>query len=101
MRPSGRRRSRPPTACRTPMVMATEKSEYTLRLEPKNDSGGLSEILMGVSRSSADIVWASVRDASGNLTTIRFSSMRKGVGLKDPVFIVQIPTGADVVELGQ
>jgi outer membrane lipoprotein carrier protein len=78
-----------------------ENNQYVLRLEPKGEAGGYSEILMGVDKTSADIVWVSVRDAANNLTTLRFSGMRKGVGLKDSLFQVQIPNGADVVELGQ
>ena len=82
-------------------LKTSEDSQYVLRLEPKGDSGGFSEILLGVGKSSADILWISVRDASSNLTTIRFSQIRKGVGLKDTLFNLQIPNGADVVELGQ
>jgi outer membrane lipoprotein carrier protein len=83
------------------VLKTTDENQYVLRLVPKGDSGGFGEILLGVSQNSADILWASVRDASGNLTTIRFSGMRKGMGLKDSLFILQIPNGADVVELGQ
>jgi outer membrane lipoprotein carrier protein len=82
-------------------LKATDEKQYTLRLEPKNDTGGFSEVLLGVGKPSYDILWVSVRDATGNLTTINFSSMRKGVGLKDSLFNLQIPAGADVVELGQ
>jgi outer membrane lipoprotein carrier protein len=82
-------------------LKTTDENQYVLRLVPKGDSGGFGEILLGVSKNSADILWASVRDASGNLTTIRFSGMRKGVGLKESLFTLQIPNGVDVVELGQ
>src|SRR5688572_32349071 len=82
-------------------LKATEENSYVLRLEPKGEAGGYSEILVGVSKSSSDILWVSVRDAVNNLTTLRFANMRKGVGLKDSLFQVQIPKGADVVELGQ
>ena len=85
----------------TPALKATDANDHVLRLEPKGEAGGFSEILLGVAKSSADIDWLSLRDAAGNLTTLRFSSMRKGVGLKDSLFQVQIPKGADVVELGQ
>ncbi len=79
----------------------SEETQYVLRLEPKGDAGGFSEIMLAVSKASADILWISVRDASSNLTTIRFSNIRKGVGLKDALFTLQIPNGVDVVELGQ
>jgi outer membrane lipoprotein carrier protein len=79
----------------------SDNTQYVLRLEPKGDSGGFSEILLAVGKSSADILWISIRDASSNLTTIRFSEIRKGVGLKDSLFTLQIPNGVDLVELGQ
>jgi outer membrane lipoprotein carrier protein len=82
-------------------LQATEQNQYILRLEPKGESGGFNEILVGVTKASSDISWVSVRDASGNLTTIRFSAMRKAVGLKDSLFQLDVPKGVDVVELGQ
>src|SRR5882724_3815919 len=65
------------------VLKATEESQYILRLEPKGESGGFSEILLGVAKNTSNIIWVSVRDATNNLTTIRLSGMRKGVGLKD------------------
>jgi outer membrane lipoprotein carrier protein len=82
-------------------LKSTEENNYVLRLEPKGEAGGFSEILLAVNKSSMDIIWVSIRDAAANLTTIRFSGMRKGVALNDSLFQVQIPKGADVVELGQ
>ena len=82
-------------------LKASEANQNILRLEPKGEAGGYSEILLGVSKATSDIQWVSVRDAANNLTTLRFANMRKGVGLKDSLFQVQIPKGADVVELGQ
>ena len=82
-------------------VKASDESQNVLRLEPKGEAGGHNEILVGASKASSDILWVSVRDAASNLTTLRFSAMRKGVGIKDSLFQVQIPNGADVVELGQ
>jgi outer membrane lipoprotein carrier protein len=85
----------------TATLKATEENNYVLRLEPKAEAGGFSEILLAVSKASSDIAWVSIRDAAANLTTIRFSGMRKGIALNDSLFQVQIPQGADVVELGQ
>jgi outer membrane lipoprotein-sorting protein len=82
-------------------LKASDESQNVLRLEPKGEAGGYSEILLGVSKSASDILWVSVRDAAGNLTTLRFSAMRKGVGVSDSLFQIKIPEGADVVELGQ
>ena len=63
-------------------LKASEDNQYVLRLEPKGEAGGFTEILLGVNKTSFDIVWVSVRDAASNLTTVRFSAMRKGVGVK-------------------
>lgn len=82
-------------------LKGTEDDHYVLRLEPKAEAGGFSEVLVGVSRSSSDIIWVSVRDAVGNVTTIRFSNMRKGVGVQESLFRLEVPAGADLVELGQ
>jgi len=78
-----------------------DENQFLLRLEPKGEAGGFSEIFAGVAKNSYDILWISVRDAAANLTTIRFSAMRKGVGVKDSLFTLQIPNGADIVELGR
>ncbi len=82
-------------------LKGSDENQFILRLEPKGEAGGFGEILAGVSKSSYDILSISVRDAAANLTTIRFSGMRKGAGVKDSVFTLQIPSGADIVELGQ
>jgi outer membrane lipoprotein carrier protein len=82
-------------------LKSSDDTQHVLRLEPKGEAGGYSEILVGTNRASSDIQWVSVRDAANNVTTLRFANMRKGVGLKDSLFEVQIPKGADIVELGQ
>jgi outer membrane lipoprotein carrier protein len=82
-------------------LKSSDESQNVLRLEPKGEAGGQNEILIGTSKATSDILWVSVRDAASNLTTLRFSAMRKGVGIKDSLFQVQIPNGADIVELGQ
>lgn len=82
-------------------LKASDAEQNVLRLEPKGEAGGYSEILLGVSKKGSDILWVSVRDAASNLTTLRFSGMRKGVGVNDSIFQIKIPAGADIVELGQ
>ena len=82
-------------------LKGTEENLYILRLEPKGEAGGYSEILLGVNKNTYDIQRVSVRDAAGNVTTLQFSAMRKGVGVKDGLFQFQVPAGADIVELGQ
>jgi outer membrane lipoprotein carrier protein len=82
-------------------LKGADENQHVLRLEPKGDLGGFSEVNVGVNRSTSDILWVSVRDAASNVTTIRFSGMRKGVGVQESLFRFQVPDGADVVELGQ
>lgn len=80
---------------------SAEKTEYALHLEPKGNTGEFSEIQIGVNSKTFDIMWARIRDAASNLTTIRFSGIKKDVGLSDSLFRLRIPDGMDVVELGQ
>jgi outer membrane lipoprotein carrier protein len=82
-------------------LKGTEENQYVLGLEPKGELGGFSEVLVAVGRSTSDIDWVSVRDAAANVTTIRFSGMRKGVGVQESLFRFQVPDGVDIVELGQ
>lgn len=82
-------------------LKSSDANQYVLRLEPKGEAGGFTEILLTVDKASFDIASVSVRDAASNLTSVRFSNMRKGVGLKDSLFEVEIPKGADIVELGK
>ncbi len=77
-----------------------EQGLYMLRLEPRGELGGFGEILLGVDAESFDIRSSRIRDAAGNVTMIRFAAMRKGTGLKDSLFRLQLPDGVDVVELG-
>lgn len=77
-----------------------EQGHYVLQLGPKGEMGGVGEIVLGVDRDTFNILWSRIRDAAGNVTTIRFSNMRRGVGLKDSLFRLQLPDGIDVVELG-
>lgn len=82
-------------------VKGVEEGHFVLQLETKGEWAGFSEILLGVDQKSYNIIWGRIRDAAGNITTIRFSDIRKGVGLKDSLFHLQIPEGADLLELGQ
>ena len=82
-------------------LKGSDNNAYTLRLEPKGEAGGYNEITMTVAKGSFDIQTVSVLDAAGNLTTLRFSGMRKGVGAQDSMFQFKAPAGVDVVELGQ
>jgi outer membrane lipoprotein carrier protein len=77
-----------------------EEGLYVLRLEPRGELGGFGEIHLAVDPETFNIHWSRIRDAAGNVTMIRFTQMRKGAGLKDSLFRLQLPEGVDVIELG-
>lgn len=77
-----------------------EQGHYVLQLGPKGEQGGVGDVLLGVERHTFDILWARIQDAAGNVTTVRFSSLRRGLGLKDSLFRLRVPDSVDVVELG-
>ena len=81
-------------------LKGVEQGNYVLQLGPKGGPGGVGEILLGVDRRSFDILWARIVDPAGNVTTVHFSGMKKGVGLKDSLFRLQVPDGVDLVEVG-
>lgn len=82
------------------LIKGLEQGLYLLRLEPRGELGGFGEILLSVDAESFNIRSSRIRDAAGNVTMIRFANMRKGTGLKDPLFRLQLPEGVDVIELG-
>jgi len=72
---------------------------YVLQLGPK-DGKGVDEVTLGVDRQNYLINWARIRDPAGNLTTVHFSNIRHGVGVNDSLFRMEVPQGADVVDVG-
>lgn len=81
-------------------LKSVEQGYYVLQLGSKREWGGVGKILLGIERNVFDILWARIWDGAGNITTIRFSGMRRGIGLKDSLFRLHLPDGVDVVELG-
>jgi outer membrane lipoprotein-sorting protein len=78
-----------------------EKGEHVLSLFPKGEEGGFGNLVLGVDPQSYDVIWAQIKDAVGGIISVRFSDIKRGVGLKDSLFRPEIPGGVDVVELGQ
>ncbi|HEY1266420.1 MAG TPA: outer membrane lipoprotein carrier protein LolA [Candidatus Binatia bacterium] len=77
-----------------------EGNLYVLQLGPKDGSIGGDEITLGVDKQNYQINWARIKDPGGNLTTVHFINMRRGVGVNDSIFRLQVPQGADVVDVG-
>jgi outer membrane lipoprotein carrier protein len=76
-----------------------EGNLYVVQLAPK-DGKGVDEVTLGVDQQNYQINWARIRDPAGNLTTVHFSNIRRGVGVSDSVFRADIPKGVDVVDVG-
>lgn len=77
-----------------------EGNLYVLQLGPKDGSKGVEEVTLGVDKQNYQINWARIKDPAGNLTTVHFSNIRRGVGVTDSIFRLQVPQGADVVDAG-
>ncbi len=81
-------------------LVNSEQQQYVVRLAPNETMGGMADLLLGIEVKEFDIHWVQIEDAVGNVTTIRFSEMQRGVGLKDSVFRLEIPDEVDIVEIG-
>lgn len=68
-----------------------------LRLQPRGDAD-LGTLVLTVDAATYDIVGAEVTDPIGNVTRLRFSDLRRNVGLTDGAFTFEAPPGVDVVE---
>jgi len=77
-----------------------EKGINVIQLTPKTELGQVGELLLGVDAKDSELQWVRIQDAVGNVTSVRFSSIQRGVGVKDSLFRAEIPQGAEVVELG-
>jgi len=77
-----------------------EKGVNVIQLTPKSELGQVGELLLGVDAKDSELQWVRIQDAVGNVTSVRFSSIQRGVGVKDSLFHAEIPKGAEVVELG-
>src|ERR1041384_6401616 len=77
-----------------------EGNLYVLQLGPKDGSKGVEEVTLGVDKQNYQINWARIKDPADNLTTVHFSNIRRGVGVSDSIFRLQVPQGADVVDAG-
>ena len=84
----------------TVVLKDSDENEYVLGLAPKGELEGVNDLILGVEREHFDILWARIEDWAGNVITVRFSDMKRGVGLPDSLFRLEVPDGVDVVELG-
>lgn len=70
---------------------------YYLMLFPKVENSDVGRLRLFVTQDTADILGAEIQDPLGNVSTLRFSKMRRNVGLEDRRFTFQVPEGVDVI----
>jgi outer membrane lipoprotein carrier protein len=81
-----------------PTLVAADKSDVIrLKLVPKQEHQ-IGVLVLDVSPKTYDIVAAEVTDPLGNVTRLKFSNMKRDVGLDDAKFTFRAPPGTDVVE---
>ena len=78
-------------------LTAPAPSDPLLRVLLVPKSGG-DRIEMGLNPSTYDLMAVKVIDAMGNVTSIRFSSVRTNLKLADSLFHFEVPPGADLVQ---
>jgi len=76
-----------------------EKGRYVLRLVPRTEQPGLAELYLFISKGTFNIVRTVAYNAFGDITTLRFQSYRFNQGLNPSLFVFEIPSGAEVVQL--
>ncbi len=69
-----------------------------LLLVPRRDEQELGRLRIVVETKEYGIVGAEIRDPVGNVTQLRFSNMRRNVGLADVLFRFEVPAGVDIIE---
>ena len=77
---------------------AESEASIDLVLTPRNTSGDIGRLLIRVDPKTFDIVAARITDPVGNVTNLRFSNLRRNVGIGDDEFVFAVPPGIDVVE---
>lgn len=81
------------------ILKGSENNQYTVQLEAKSEMGQVGQIFLGVDARTYDIVWVRMIDPVGNVTAVRFSQLKRGVGLKDSLFQFDAPKGAEIVDM--
>lgn len=79
-------------------IEAEGSTTVVLDLDPRRGGGDFGRLRLVVDRTTFDIVEARVTDALGNITTLRFSNLRRNTGVDDREFEFEPPPGVDVIE---
>jgi outer membrane lipoprotein carrier protein len=76
----------------------TEEGKVHLALLPRRQGGEVGRLRLTVETDNYDIVAAEVVDPLGNTTRLRFSDLKRNVGLDDSLFEFEVPEGVDVID---
>ncbi len=79
-------------------VTERNPDSIVLRLDPKRANGDMGRLDLVVDPDQFDIREARVTDPVGNLTVLRFSNLRRNLGVPAEEFRFEVPPGIDVVE---
>jgi outer membrane lipoprotein carrier protein len=71
---------------------------YRLRLVPRGEAAGLSEVTLALRPDSFAISGAEILDEAGNRTTYVLSSLRRNGRLPDGIFAFEPPPGTEIVD---
>lgn len=70
---------------------------YYLLLVPKEADSDVGRLRLFVNRKNADIQGAEIHDPLGNVSTLRFTKLRRNVGLDESRFVFAVPEGVDII----
>jgi outer membrane lipoprotein carrier protein len=73
--------------------------EVYLDLRPRRTDAEFGRLRLIINTSTSDIIGAEVRDPVGNVTKLRFTELRRNVGLPDSRFTFAVPPGVDIIEV--
>jgi outer membrane lipoprotein carrier protein len=76
-----------------------DKEHYVLKLVPKKELPGLTELHLFISRKTFDITKTITDNAFGDRTIIQFESYGFERGLSSSLFVFEVPKGAEVLQL--
>jgi outer membrane lipoprotein carrier protein len=71
---------------------------YRLRLVPRGEAGGLSEVTLVLKPETFAISGAEILDEAGNRTTYVLGSVRRNGRLPDGIFAFEPPPGTEIVD---
>jgi outer membrane lipoprotein carrier protein len=79
-------------------IAGGEEGRLNLALLPRRQGGEVGRLRLTVETENYDIIGAEIVDPLGNVTRLRFSELKRNVGLDDSLFEFELPDGVDVID---